>query len=94
MPNSSRHAAATALIGFQLAIVCSNVGSPCVGTKAFDMNVIGRNTMNAVACAASTFFITMPRHAPAQLMAKAKRSSSTTATMALGTPLSMRHPTT
>src|SRR5437899_4562476 len=87
LPKRSRHAAATALIGFQLAIGCIQPGSPCVGTNAFDTNVSGRNTMNAVACAVSTLDITMPRHAPHQLIANANSNRSANAASASASPL-------
>ena len=53
LPHSSRHAEATALTGFQLAMVCSQAGIPCVGTKTLETNASGKTTMNTMPCAAS-----------------------------------------
>src|SRR5216683_3272393 len=73
-PKRERQLAAIALIGFQSAIACSQDGMPWVGTKAFDTNVSGRNTMNPSCCAASGLRSSMPAQAPAQVMANANSS--------------------
>src|SRR5215813_2053801 len=86
-PNSDLQAAATALIGFQSAKVCSQDGMPWVGTNAFETNVSGRKTMNPSCCAASGLRSIMPAQAPAQVIANANSSDSTTASSAGPNPL-------
>ena len=65
LPNSVRAAAVTALTGFQLAIVCSHAGIPCVGTIALDTIASGKKMTSPMPCADSGPFDTIPRHAQA-----------------------------
>ena len=69
MPNRCRDAAASADIGFQIAIGCSQPGMPWIGTNALETNVSGRKMMNPVCCAASGLRSTIPRQTPAQVNA-------------------------
>ena len=69
LPNSTRQAEATALTGFQLAMVCSHEGMPCVGTKTFDTKASGKMTMKTMPCADSAPETTMPRQAFIQVSA-------------------------
>ena len=69
MPNRFRQAEATALTGFQLAIVASHAGMPCVGTKTFDTKASGNMTMNTMPCADSAPETAMPRQAFSQVNA-------------------------
>ena len=67
LPHSSRTAAATALTGFQAAIVPSQVGRPLVGTKALDTNASGNRMISPIDCADSGPFTPRPMQAPNQL---------------------------
>ena len=69
MPNSVRQAEATALTGFQLAIVASHEGMPCVGTKTFDTKASGNMKMKTIPCADSAPATAMPRQAFSQVSA-------------------------
>src|SRR3954447_5090651 len=53
LPNSSRIAPATALSGLYSAISFSGVGSPAIGTKIADRNIIGNSTVKPTVCAVS-----------------------------------------
>src|SRR5690242_18626651 len=67
LPQSSRTAAATALTGFQAAILPSHAGRWFVGTNAFDTNASGNRMMSPIDCADSGPFTARPMHAPNQL---------------------------
>src|SRR5690349_4035700 len=94
LPNSSRHEAATADTGFQSAMVCSQCGIPCVGTKQLDTNAIGNNTINPTACADSGSLTDRPMHAVNQLNAYAKNTATARPAMTPLIPLPGRHPIT
>ena len=66
LPNSSRAAAATALTGFQSAIVRNTSGIRWVGTRAFDTNASGNRITSPVLWADSGPLLRMPRQAQAQ----------------------------
>ncbi len=69
LPNRCRQAAASADIGFQLAMGCSQPGMPWVGTNAPEMKVSGRKIRNPVGWAASGLRRARPRQMPAQVKA-------------------------
>src|SRR5580658_146121 len=93
LPNRWRHEAATALRGFQLAMVRNHAGMPWVGTNALETKDRGRNTMNPIAWAASGLRSNMPAQAPAHVMANAMSSDNPIARAASATPRWMPHPT-
>src|SRR3954453_11796027 len=69
LPHRSRQAATIMLIGFHSATYCIQVGIPCGGTKAFEMNARGNNQVSTACVAASGVATLMPMSAPTQLSA-------------------------
>src|ERR1035438_10774681 len=63
LANSWRHAAVTALIGFQSATARSTVGMRAVGTNALETTARGKRTTSPTPCADSGPLLRMPRHA-------------------------------
>ncbi len=66
LAKSWRHAAVTALIGFQLATTRSTAGMRAVGTRALETTARGKRTTRPTPWAVSGALLTMPRHAQPQ----------------------------
>ena len=81
LPNSCRMAAASALTGFQSAMVRSHGGIPEVGTKTLDTVVNGKTRIPACP-APSSVPMTSPRYMPTQVAANWKATTRATAPIA------------
>src|SRR5262249_3754975 len=92
LPNSSRTAVASALTGFQSAIVRSQAGIPLVGTNTLDTIVTGNTRIDACPAACS-LPKTSPTYMPIEVGANWNASSRASAAMASAAPLRIRQPT-
>src|SRR5690606_28709276 len=76
LPNRTRAASASAVTGFQAAIVCSGPGMVEVGTNVLATNVSGNSATNAMPVTPSGVDTTLPSRTPIQIMANANAISS------------------
>jgi len=94
LPNRSRVAETSALIGFHSAIGSRMPGRVSVGTNAFDTNVSGKITRKPSCWATSTVFTSSPRRTPIHDIVNVKSSISTIASTNSPTVPCTRQPTT
>src|SRR5215469_16507492 len=92
LPHSSRHAAVTALTGFQSAMVRSQSGMPRVGTSALETNEMGNRTRKPKDWAVSTPFAQSPTQAASQDRAYAKSSATPNPATTSPIPVVVRQP--
>src|SRR4051812_42913783 len=76
LPNNSRTAATTTLIGFHAATHCNGLGRLCIGTNAVLRNVSGNTSTKATPMTASGVRTARPIHVPTQIIADENSSSN------------------
>src|SRR5258705_1008954 len=94
LPHSVRRDAVRVLVGFHAATTWSHGGSVWVGTKTFEMNVIGKSTVKPTCCATSTVGTDSPSQIPSHDIAKANSNSSPTPATSSANPVRTVQPTT
>src|SRR6478735_4726989 len=93
LPHRRRRLELSVLVGFHSANGLSHVGMPAIGTKALEMNVIGKMTVNETCWATSTVGTERPSQTPIQDIANANRSKSATPCSSATNPLWFDQPT-
>src|SRR6188472_1501073 len=93
LPHRRRRLELRVLVGFHSANGWSQVGMPAMGTKALEMNVIGKMTVNETCWATSTVGTDSPSQTPIQDIANANRRRSATPSRRATTPLWLVQPT-
>ena len=93
LPNASRVARATDVIGFHCATARSGPGNVADGTNADEMNVIGKTMIIRMLCALSAVAATRPTTAPIHDIANPKNTNRAMPPIALAYESSIRQPT-